>query len=69
MNFSEVHDIRYKIIMAHLKEFNCLEIIVYSKLKNLLKKVFINFQECLDFAIKNEIKLQNDQDTKSLLNK
>ena len=69
INNSEVHDTRYKIIVALLKEFNCLEIIVYSKPKDLLKKVFVNFQECLDFASKHGTKLQNEHDVKSFLNK
>ena len=68
-NNREVQDTRYKIIIAHLKEYNCLEIIVYSKPKDLLRKVFVNFQECLDIASKHGMKLQNEQDVKSLLNK
>jgi len=42
---------------------------VYSKPKNLLKKLFIHFQDCLTFATQNEIGLESDKDVQKLLNK
>jgi hypothetical protein len=67
--YVDVQNTKFKIIIAHLKELKCLEVIVYSKPKNMLKKLFLNFQECLNYAKQNDMSLDSDADAKKLLNK
>ena len=55
--------------MAHMREMNCLQTIVYSKPRNLLKKLFIHFQEILSYAKKNDIELASEKDVNKVLTK
>lgn len=60
---------KFKILMAHLRDLQCLEILVYSKERNLLKKVFIHFQEILNFAKRLDIEFKEEKDVNKILTK
>ena len=67
---SETHDMKFKIIIAYVKDVSALQIIVYSKPINLLKKIFIDFRDFTAYSKKVEPKaLQDEKSLNSVLNK
>ncbi|KAL4465152.1 hypothetical protein ABPG73_022649 [Tetrahymena malaccensis] len=61
--YIKLSEIRYKIIILQIKEYNCVQIILYNKPNNFLSKIIVGFQELIDYSIK--IKMSNafiDQD-------
>jgi hypothetical protein len=61
---------KFKIIIAYVKDVAALQIIVYSKPINLLKKIFIDFKDFTAFAKKVEAKaLQDEKSLNAVLNR
>jgi hypothetical protein len=60
---------KFKIIMINLKEIKCLQIMIYNKPGNILKKVFVQFQEILNYAKINGYTLSDDKDVNKILTK
>ena len=61
---------KFKIIIAYVKDVAALQIIVYSKPINLLKKIFIDFRDFTNFAKKADSKaLQDEKSLNVVLNK
>jgi len=54
-------------LIINLKEIKCLEVLVYSKPRNMLKKIFMKFQDILAYAKQFDLSLANDKDATKLL--
>ncbi len=67
--YVEVNEVKFKIVMVHLKELQAVQIIVYNKPRNLLQKVFVHFQDISDYAKKHGINMSNDIDANKILTK
>jgi len=64
-----VNEVKFKIVMVHLKELQAVQIIVYNKPRNLLQKVFVHFQDITDYAKRHDIVMSNDTDANKILTK
>jgi len=67
--YVEVNEVKFKIVMIHLKELQSVQIIVYSKPRNLLQKVFVHFKDVSDYAKKHNMSMSNDEDANKILKK
>ena len=43
---------KYKIMMIRINDFRCIQIVLFSKPLNILKKIFISFETFVDFSKK-----------------
>jgi len=53
--------------MIHLRELQAVQIMLYSKPRNILKKVFVHFHVILDYAKKHDIDISDQSDPNKLL--
>jgi len=67
--YIEVNGIKFKIVMINLKEIKTLQILVYNKPRNMLKKIFVKFQEILTYAKHFDLSLSTEKDASKLLTK
>lgn len=65
----EVNGIKFKILIIHLKEIQSVQILVYNKPRNLLKKLFVHFNEILEFSKKNNIPIDEENNANKVLTK
>lgn len=65
----EVNEIKFKILIVHLKELQSVQIIVYNKPKSMLKKLFVHFSEILEYAKKLEISFGDEKEANKILTK
>lgn len=66
--FRDVNNMKYKIIMLELPEFKSLEIFVYNKPSNFLRKIFLTDEDFVDFAkTTNPTALDNEKALERLL--
>lgn len=55
--------------MIHMKELQAVQVMVYSKPRNMLKKVYLHFQEILEYAKKQDMNIVDDKDANKVLTK
>eukprot|EP01016_Furgasonia_blochmanni_P055829 TRINITY_DN9405_c0_g1_i1.p1 TRINITY_DN9405_c0_g1~~TRINITY_DN9405_c0_g1_i1.p1 ORF type:complete len:244 (-),score=65.92 TRINITY_DN9405_c0_g1_i1:332-1063(-) len=70
--YAVLNDAKYKIIMLEIKDLNCIEIFIYSKPLNYLRKIFLYYQTILDFAkrySKSDKIFESESDVEKMLNK
>ena len=60
---------KFKIIMIHMRELQAIQVMVYSKPRNMLQKVFVHFEVVLEYARTHGINLAEDKDANKILTK
>lgn len=70
MAFREAGAMKFKIVMAQIQELNAIQIIVYSKAKGLLKKIYLHFEDLIQFALKSDPNsMKEEREFTKLLNR
>ena len=52
---------KFKIVMAQIQELNAIQIIVYSKAKALLKKIYLHYEDLIQYALKIDPNSMRDE--------
>ena len=52
-----------------MRELQAIQVMVYSKPRNMLQKVFVHFEEVLEYAREHGINLAEDKDANKILTK